>query len=344
MKKICILAFTDKGRALAAELSRKIDLSTYEISELGEGENKKNFIGENFNAYNGFIFIGATGIAVRYIAPHLKSKDVDPAVISLDELGRYVIPLVSGHLGGANELAKDISLAIGAIPVLTTATDINQKFAIDLWTQKSGCVIEDISKIRYISGAILKGERVGLISDYEIEGKLPKELDFFTGESVKKTENGISDKGIAVSVYTNNHPFTTTLNAVPKIVSLGVGCRRNTDSNEFEDFIFEVLSENGISLKSVSNIGSIDLKKDEKCIIDFSNKYNIPFETATKEELNALDGTFTSSEFVKSITGVDSVCERAAVLFSENGEILMRKRSKNGMTCSIAIKDWKCKF
>lgn len=342
MKKICILAFTDKGRALASELIEKLGKNHYEFFQPRKDENKRKYVGDNFSEFDGFIFIGATGIAVRYIAPHLRSKDVDPAIVSLDEIGRYVIPLVSGHLGGANEISKDISKTLGAISVLTTATDINDKFAVDLWTQKSGCVIEDISKIRYISGAVLNGEKVGLFSDFKIEGKLPAELNLV--QSFNEGEYGSLEKGIAVSIYPNKKPFKVTLTALPQIVTLGVGCRKDTDSADFESFILEMLSKEGIALKAVANIGSIDLKKNEKCIVDFSSKYSIPFETATKEELNALDGTFTSSAFVKSVTGVDSVCERAAVLYSKNGEILMKKTSKNGMTCSIAMRDWKCKF
>lgn len=361
MKKICIIAFTDKGIKTAEQIKNileaySIDVSdnslkkssfekSYSVNEhyfvdiLEKNCNKKVYVADNFNEYDAFVFVGATGIAVRYIAPHIKSKDIDPAVIVLDEHADFVIPLLSGHLGGANELASLIAERLNSTPVITTATDINAKFAVDLWTKKTNQHIVDISKIKDVSSAVLKNEEVGLYSDFEIEGSLPKQIK--TCDSYTDYNPNV---GIAVSIDENIKPFNITLNSVPKIVGIGVGCRKNTDSDVFEEFVLKILREQNISIKSIEFIASIDIKKDEKCILDFSDKYSIPFKTATADELMSIPGKFSSSSFVKSITGVDNVCERAAVFFSKSNKIVLGKTSHNGMTCAIAVRDWKCKF
>lgn len=361
MKKICIIAFTDKGiktagqikiileASLIDESANSLEKSNFEKSYSGNEHyfvdilekncNKKAYVADNFNEYDAFVFVGATGIAVRYIAPHIKSKDVDPAVIVLDEHADFVIPLLSGHLGGANELASLIAERLNSTPVITTATDINAKFAVDLWTKKTNQHIVDISKIKAVSSAILKNEEVGLYSDFEIEGSLPKQIkpcDSYTDYN--------PNVGIAVSIDENIKPFNITLNSVPKVVVLGVGCRKNTDSANFEELILGILREQNISIKAVDMLASIDIKKNEKCILDFASKYGIPFKTATADELMSITGEFSSSSFVKSITGVDNVCERAAAYFSDKSKIILDKTSHNGMTCAIAVRDWKCKF
>ena len=356
MKKICIITFTDNGMMTAGKIKNIFESATsldptqsreksncinekYFVELLEKSCNKRAYVAEKFNDYDAFVFVGATGIAVRYIAPYIKSKDVDPAVIVLDEHAGFVIPLLSGHLGGANELSNIIADELGATPVVTTATDINAKFAVDLWTKKTNQSIIDISKIKDVSSAILRNEKVGLYTDFEIGGHLPQQIVLS-----KSNVDENPDVGIAVSLDEKVRPFKTTLNAVPKVVVVGVGCRKNTDSDKFENFVLEILRKQNISIKALDLIASIDIKKDEKCIIEFSNKYGIPFKTATSDELMSLHGEFASSAFVKSITGVDSVCERSAAYFSGGNKILLGKTSHNGMTCAIATKDWKCKF
>lgn len=377
MEKLCVISFTSNGGAIAHELVSYFNANSslgYSAELPPEDVNKRAFVETTFSTFDGFVFVGATGIAVRYIAPLLKSKDVDPAVLVMDEAGRYVISLVSGHLGGANRLSEIVSCGIGAIPVITTATDINDKFAIDIWSKRAGCIISDISKIRHVSSAVLRGEKVGFTSDFPIEGRLPEELTFidFSDKSLQSsfyeeveknpqtreipipsegykenTTEGyekILKVGVAVSLDPMYSPFEITLNAIPKIIYLGVGCRKNTDGTAFEEFILSNLEKLNLPLKSIDKMGSIDLKSQERCIQAFSEKYKIPFLTATKEELNKVQGEFTGSEFVKSITGVDNVCERSAMWLAGKGRIIAPKESHEGMTFALAIKDWKCSF
>ena len=293
----------------------------------------RDYLREHFQKKDTFLFICAAGIAVRMIAPLIRSKDVDPAVLVMDEFGQFVIPILSGHLGGANEAGEQIARLTGATLVLTTATDINEKFAVDVWSKYAGCKIVDINCIKIISSAILRGEKIGLESGFPFEGRVPEELTLDAAE-----------KGICVSLSDKLKPFPQTFNMVPKIVTLGVGCRKNTGSQQFEKFVLGVLEENKVSIHAIEKVASIDIKKYEKCILAFCDKYQIPFVTYSAEELNGAKGDFEESDFVKSITGADNICERSASLGSGNGIRILSKTSGSGVTCALAMKDWKCKF
>jgi len=303
--KLGLVSFTARGRALGEHLvdglsqSNQAELVLWDKSQIS----LKAFVADHFRSLDGFVFIGAIGIAVRLTAPYLESKAQDPAVVVLDEGGRYVIPILSGHLGGANHLARDIGRLIGAEPVITTSTDVHGIFAVDTWSQRQGCEILEIDRIKNISGALLDGQPVGLVSDFEIGGKLP--------EGLTPAVSGLV--GICVSISEQKQPFEATLHIVPKCVTLGIGCRRGTDFEDLERFIIETLAEKDISLKAVSALHSIDLKKEEPCLLRFSETYGIPFKTFSAWELMDVQGTFERSAFVESITGVDNVCERSAM-------------------------------
>ena len=332
MKQIGILSFTERGKRLSHRIAEGLgdDCNVEILEDKGKA---KEYLRENFQQKDVFLFICAAGIAVRMIAPLIRSKDVDPAVIVMDEFGRFVVPILSGHLGGANAAAAGIAELIEAQLVLTTATDINDNFAVDVWSKYVGCRIVDVRGIKDVSSAVLRGEKIGFESGFPFEGKLPEELTLDPAEM-----------GICVSLSDKLKPFKKTFNVVPQIVTLGVGCRKNVSADQFEKFILNVLEENNVSIYAVEKIASIDLKKYEKCILSFSDKYKIPFVTYTAEELKGVSGEFLPSDFVKSVTGVDNVCERSAVLGSGNGQKILSKASGSGVTAALAMKDWKCKF
>lgn len=311
--KLGLVSFTARGRALGERLAR--GLSQSNMAELVLWDKSqislKSFVAAQFRTLDGFVFIGAIGIAVRLIAPYLDSKAKDPAVVVLDEAGHYVISVLSGHLGGANNLASDIGRLIGAEPVITTSTDVHGIFAVDTWSQRQGCEILEIDRIKYISGALLEGEPVGLVSDFEISGKLPAGLTPDVSGSV----------GICVSLSEQKQPFEVTLHIVPSCVILGIGCRRGTAFEDLERFIFETLAENNISFKAVKALHSIDLKKEEPCLLRFSETHGMPFKTFSAVELMAVQGNFKGSAFVESITGVDNVCERSAMATDQGDQL-----------------------
>lgn len=173
---------------------------------------------EYFNKADALIFIGASGIAVRAIAPYVKSKTTDPAVLVIDECANFVISLLSGHIGGANGLARQIAAAIKAVPVVTTATDVNKLFAVDEWAARRGMVIESMQAAKDFAAALVAGKTAGLCSDYTIKGALPSGVELA----------GSGETGMAVTTCKNKKPFNTTVVLMPKILHLGIGCRRNT--------------------------------------------------------------------------------------------------------------------
>ncbi len=337
MKNIGIVAFTARGCHLAQKIAGKIaaDLQNAYSVELFEKEKEgaREYLERNFNKKDTFLFICAAGIAVRLIAPLIKSKDQDPAVVVMDEFGRFSVPLLSGHLGGANEAAAEFAKMTDAQLVLTTATDINGQFAVDVWSKYAGCHIMDISKIKLVSSAVLRGEKVGISSGFPFEGDMPGALTLDDVET-----------GICVSLAGNQKTYENTLNLVPRIVTVGAGCRKGVSAEVFEKFILKQLAMKNIAIEAVEQVASIELKKYEPCILAFCDKYKIPFVTFTAEELQRVEGDFPSSDLVKTVTGTDNVCERSAVLASSYGTRILSKTSGSGCTCALAMRDWKCKF
>lgn len=289
--RIDAIAFTDKGQAWGERLGLTVSRGTPVMQ----------WAREHFDQADALLFIGACGIAVRAIAPLCKSKTTDPAVVVMDEAGRFVIPLLSGHIGGANELAADIAARIGATPVVTTATDGRGIPAIDTWAVHNDCAIENPSAIQPVSSALLAGQAVGVM----------------------------------ISERTLTPPYPVTLTLRPRTLVIGVGCKRGTSAEYIETCVTQFLRDNGLSLLSVRAVASIDLKADEPGLTAFCAKYRFPLLTYAAEALMALPGVFSCSEFVLRTTGVDCVCERAAVMASGQG-LLIGKTRFEGVTLALS--------
>lgn len=271
------------------------------------------------------VYIGSCGIAVRAIAPYVVSKTTDPAVISIDEGGNFVIPLLAGHIGGANNIARKLAIAVKGQPIVTTATDINGLFAVDEWAARNNYFISSMAAAKVISSALVDGQEIAVSSSYPLVGDLPKGL-------VLK-ESG--DIGISVGPNELDKVFNTTLNIIPKVFTLGVGCRRNTPLENIENLILPQLKLMKISLHAIKEICSVDLKKDEQGLLEFAAKYNLPARFFSATELDQQEGNFTPSALVLRVVGVDNVCERAAIAASA-GNIILPKLSKNGVTMALA--------
>ncbi|MEN8904348.1 MAG: cobalt-precorrin 5A hydrolase [Clostridiales bacterium] len=345
---ITLVSFTKRGGLICSKITNRlresghhaIGYSKYESQCLLLLKDKLyDFTKTAFDKSKGIVFIGAVGIAVRAIAPFIYSKDKDPAVIVVDEAGKYIIPILSGHLGGGNEIANEIADILKGQVVITTATDINNKFAVDVWATKNNLHIENVENIKYISAAILNNEKIGFYCDYPVEGLIPS---FFTNLNM--------EIGICICDYMGKKPdninkkFDKTLIMRPKRFFVGIGCRKGIDSEKLEEFFIEVLDEMNIPKYLVSNIATIDIKKEERSIVNLCCKYGYLLKTYTSQQLREVKGEFTSSEFVKNNVGVDNVCERAAYLASNNGNLILRKRVKNKITIAIAVYEWRCSF
>jgi cobalt-precorrin 5A hydrolase len=295
----------------------------------------KAAVGTEFGRCRLLIFIGALGIAVRAIAPFIYDKAKDPAVICMDETAKFVIPVLSGHIGGANAFAGKIAGIFDASAAVTTATDVNGVFAADEWASEQGLVITDIAQVKQVSKELLDGGAVGLHTDYEIKGDLPFGI---TVDLHCKT-------GIAVSPNGKVRPFENTLNLLPRILHLGIGCKKDTKLKDINKAVTEILDENDIDIRCICNIASIDLKENEAGLLSFADYYCLPVSFYTAEELSKAEGFFTKSDFVKSVTSVDNVCERAAALSSGGGRLIIQKTAKNGVTVAVAEPpDWSICF
>lgn len=300
--------------------------------------------GRLFDSNDVLIFVGACGIAVRKIAPYIKDKQTDPAVICIDELGTYVIPILSGHIGRANDIARYIAEQISSTAVITTATDINGRFSVDSWAARNGFIIDDIKAAKEVSSAILEQD-IPLISEFKIAGQPPAGIRSEDGNTVRSYNDNADRFRNDIGIYIGcniRKPFSRTLRLIPKAVHLGIGCRKGTDEDSIRQAVDKVLSEHDIDKRAVKCISSIDIKSGEKGLLDYAEHNNLPINFYSAEELNNLDGDFTSSEFVKGITGVDNVCERAAMIGAEH--LLVRKNAVNGVTIAAAIEHMEVHF
>lgn len=323
------LAFTEKGMALAHWLARALPGS---VSRCGAGGVRlAEWTSTQFAQADALIFVGAVGIAVRAIAPHCKSKATDPAVVVLDECGRFAVPLLSGHLGGANALARALAEACGAIPVITTATDANGVFAVDEWAKAQGCAVLEPERIKLVSGALLAGHTVRLASDWPVQGTPPAGVD-------PARTPAEADFALTLS------PAGDALHLVPRIGVLGIGCRRGTCAEQLEAAFADFCARHSLAPACIAAAASIDLKADEAGLLAFCRAHGWPITFYSAEQLRALSGPFTPSPFVQSVTGVDNVCERAAVLAS-GGCIRIPKQAGGGVTFALALcpyaPDWR---
>lgn len=282
--------------------------------------------GRAFADCGAVIFVGAAGIAVRAIAPYIKSKLTDPAVISVDERANFVIPLLAGHIGGANELARALAAFLGACACVTTATDVNNLFAVDEWAARNHMVIDSLKTAKDFAAALVDGQTCGLHSDFAVAGALPRQLE----------ATDAAETGMAVTLDKTLAPYKNTVRLLPKIVHLGIGCRRNTPLEKIEALVLPELERLHIDLRTVKSVASVNLKKDEAGLLAFAAKYKWPAVFYTAAELETAAGDFTSSGFVQKVVGVSNVCERSAVKAS-GGRLILRKTARDGLGVTLAI-------
>lgn len=322
--------------------------------------------GRHFKEDDGLIFVGAVGIAVRACAPFLEGKAEDPAVVVVDELGKYSISLLSGHVGGANDLARMAADVLGAEPVITTATDLNETFAVDLFAKKNGLLITDLEAARLISAAALAGEPIGFFCDFPTEGTIPKELapgaekrcnirvTVRTAEMSapeEASEKPVSEKAAEMvaapeeaaekTAAPENTRDRVELRLVPRAVVLGIGCRKKTSQEAIGNLAVSLLEEHRIDPSALLSVASIDLKAEEEGLLRFCKTAGVPLTTFSAGELLRAEGTFTESEFVRRTTGVGNVCERSAVCGcgAAGGRLMAEKTASEGVTAAAACRN-----
>lgn len=306
---ISLICFTDKGEALANRIAVGFGKKdSCKVTRCGDGE--LAMCTENaFASSKAIVFVGASGIAVRAIAPFIDNKLTDPAVLVIDELGQHIVPLLSGHVGGANQLATRINDILGGTsdPVITTATDVENKLSVDVWAKEHNLIIYEKSGIKSVAAKLLRGEEVALGTDISV--------------TYKKNE-------------------TAVLTLIPPI-SVGIGCKKDTSYSDIEELFNRVLEENNILPEAISTVASIDIKANEDGIVKLAANHNVPFVTYSAKQLQGVQGRFSESSFVLDQVGVGNVCERSAVLASRerfgSAKLIVNKTSQNGVTIAMAM-------
>ena len=324
-----LISLTENGRRLSCVIAEKLEKTErfcfYSHADEGaeKFENISALTEKLFDSFSAVVFVCACGIAVRTVAPFIKSKTSDPAVIVIDDCGKYVIPVLSGHIGGANRLAEHIAGLIGAEAVITTATDTGGHFSPDSFAVANSLIISDMTASKLIASAVLDGEKIGLESDYRFVN-VPCEIS--CGKQCRT--------GIYIGTE-NKRPFSVTLKLIPKNIVLGIGCRRGISGQAVESAVKRVLCGAGICFERVSAVATADIKSDERGLAEFCRNYSLPVYFYSAEELSETAGSFSSSDFVKKITGVDNVCERSAVRHS-GGKLTVQKTAFDGVTVAVA--------
>lgn len=289
------------------------------------------------------IFVGATGIAVRAIAPFICGKAVDPAVLVIDEAGRYVISLLSGHLGGANALARTAASLIEAEPIITTATDAESAFAVDTFAKENGFLLTDLRKAKEVSAKVLRGEKLRIYSDIPMERLVQRparhEAEFVPAQEIDHADIIISYRTHILKPAEKSSQ-AIGLRLIAKRVHVGLGARKGVTQAEVAAAVATCLEDAGIDPRAVVALASIDLKKQEAGILAYSYESGVPFVTYTAEELRTVEGAFAGSSFVQSVTGVANVCERAAAYAagrSGHAEVLVHKTIHGNVTTAVAV-------
>ena len=291
-------------------------LRKYDVENTIQIEDFTTNINEKFSQYDGHIFIMASGIVIRKIANLIGTKDKDPAVLLIDEGKHFVISLLSGHLGGANELTYSLANILKLVPVITTSSDVTGKIAVDTISQKLNAELEDLKSAKDVTSLIVNGQKVNIL--------LPK--------NVKITDKNSADGFILVS-NKKNIEYTRIY---PKNLILGIGCKKDTKTEDILSAIENCLDKNNLDIKSVKKIATVDVKENEQGLINAAKFLNLDLEIVSRDEIKKVQNQFEGSDFVEKTIGVRAVSEPVALLSSAgNGKFLVMKEIYNGITISI---------
>lgn len=369
IRRVLLITCSVRGYATMQKLAKKLEnISGAEIiakvkcealPEVSMKETVKACVDEYFEQVDAIVFVTASGIAVRSVAEHLTHKSKDPAIVCMDECSKHVISLVSGHAGGANALTQMLADVMWATPVITTATDVEGQFSIDDYAREHNLVVTDWAKAKAISAEVLAtGAKPVWVDEAEVSQEEEKNAceickeQKSTGIDVGKIENDGCENEIGVQkLQIGSHQVVITpqdvsvdaqtLQLIPRCIVAGVGCKKGIPVDKIEHAVQDAFAKAGLRMEALCAVASIDLKKEEAGLLEFCETRKVPFEAYTAEELQAVSGTFSASEFVTGVTGVDNVCERSAVKYASehganDGELLLRKQAQDGVTVALA--------
>ncbi len=306
-------------------------MKKYEVENTEQIENFTQELEENFSLFDGHIFIMASGIVVRKISKLLKGKDIDPAVLLIDEGKHFVISLLSGHLGGANQLTYKISSALNLVPVITTSSDITGKIAVDTIAQKLNAELEDLKSAKDVTSLIVDGKKVDILLPANVKFKNFKGATASSGlspftvglhptpQNTEKIllENNKENKNIDGAIIVSNRKNVEITRIFPKNLILGIGCKRDTKKEDILFAIEDVLDNHNLSFNSVKHFATVDLKADEVGLIEAAKELNRELKIIYRDQIIKIENFYEGSDFVKKNIGVRAVSEPVAILSSE---------------------------
>jgi cobalt-precorrin 5A hydrolase len=347
---IAVIAITRNGAQLGRKLRNGLSGAEFYVSGRYAGNagkerqtfdpaGLKTLISSLWKQYDGLVFIMATGIVVRMIAPLLVSKESDPAVVVMDDAGHFAISLLSGHLGGANELAERCSFICGSRPVITTATDANHLPSFDMLAKEQGWVIDDLSRVKTLNTLLLDGKEIAVVDASGLA------RSWFHGRARLTFHDtfaeALDSRARGYLFVTNRYlpPRTqpdTLLILRPRNLVLGVGCNRGTPADEIDAFISAHMRRIFLSLKSVARIATAAAKRDEAGLLAYAESLSLPLVFFESEELNAVAAPSPPSEHALAAIGATGVAEPAAILASGGGTLLLKKVKSDNVTLAVA--------
>ena len=345
MEKVSVLAITKNGIVIGSKLKEIFPhWNVYAPSKFSNDEEINWYFNptsekiiELFKNSNALICLFSLGAVIRLIAPHLKDKKTDPAVIVIDDKINFVISVLSGHLGGANELTKTIAEKLNSKAVITTAADVNKTIAVDLLGKGFGWKIEDDSTVTKISAHMVNEEKIGVYQDAgktNLLKELPKNVKIY--ESMDDLKNSHSKGNLIISDRIVNYDFidNSVIYRPPSLV-IGIGLHRDTSKQTIRDGIDVCLKKYNLSQKSISKLVSIKKPKDVQGLVDVGKEMKIPVEYVDREELAEVSAP-NPSETVKAFEGTSSVSEAAAIKASGGKLIVEKQKFPPNLTIAIA--------
>ena len=343
-ERIALFCLTPSGVALARRLHAALPMTCYTRETLVEpgflpfDGSFAHTVQQAFTRYPALIFIGATGIAVRVLAPLLVDKLSDPAVVVIDERGQHVISLLSGHVGGANALARELAAILGVKPVITTATDVNDVAALDtLACQLNGRIDDFRTAVKTVNQMLVSQQRVGLWWDEEFSDELSRcdRRGFISVADLNALPELDALVCITLRAALPELPLPHW-KLVPRRVVAGIGCRRGTPCGQISELLHRQLALQGLDPLALKAIGSIVLKQDELGLIQLASDLDVPFEIFSVAALREHEHRFPSSLFVKQTVGVGSVSGPAAWRLSE-GHVIGETLREQGTTITLGV-------
>ena len=317
--KLAVITVTEKGVRNGLKIKEKINCDVFTISKFMKEKTLlienglQNFFEKNLLKYDTFLFITASGIAVRTIAPFIKSKDKDPAVLTMDEEGNFIISLLSGHLGGANEAAKILGEITGAIPVISTASDVSGKIAVDTIAMKINGKLESLESAKKVTSLIVTGK--------EVDIKVPENME---------NEN---PQGV---ILISNRKNIEIAKIIPQNIVVGIGCKKNKEAEKIIDAVKDSFEKLNLCEESIRIFATADIKENEAGIIGTAEYFGKELKIISREDIQKIENNFETSQFVKKSIGVGAVSAPCAFIGGNGrGKFLAEKLKYEGITISI---------